>query len=364
MPYYLNNFSPITYEAFNRSDRTISGFRKSQKKSANKINPGDLFICYMVQMSRWIGIFEVLDNFFISDDPIFYEENDPFVVRFKVNPLVWLPKEQTIPIHDPHIWSNLNFTRDHDPRSSTWTGPLRGSLRLIDDNDAQFLDNMLRSQAENPTEYPFDDAKYQRLLSQRIRRQDGTVSVTVPEEEVQEIEVEEITIRQSHRMQASLTRIGESMGFKIWIPRNDRNAVTQDWQPLEGVLLNELPLNYNDLTIRTIEQIDVIWLRRMSIIRAFEVEHTTAVYSGILRMADLLALQPNMDIKLHIVAPEDRRERVFQEIQRPVFSLLERAPLAECCTFIPYDNLNQLAREKHLSHLSDSVLDEYAEEAE
>jgi hypothetical protein len=27
------------------------------------------------------------------------------------------------------------------------------------------------------------------------------------------------------------------------------------------------------------------------------VEHTTSIYSGILRMADLLALQPNMDIR-------------------------------------------------------------------
>lgn len=73
-------------------------------------------------------------------------------------------------------------------------------------------------------------------------------------------------------------------------------------------------------TIRTIEQIDVICLKRRAIVRAFEVEHTTAVYSGILRMADLLALQPNMDINLHIVAPGARREKVFQEIQRPVFS--------------------------------------------
>ncbi len=30
---------------------------------------------------------------------------------------------------------------------------------------------------------------------------------------------------------------------------------------------------------------------------AFEVEHSTPIYSGTLRMADLLALQPNMDIR-------------------------------------------------------------------
>jgi hypothetical protein len=99
-------------------------------------------------------------------------------------------------------------------------------------------------------------------------------------------------------------------------------------------------------------------------VRAFEVEHTTSIYSGILRMADLLALQPNMDIKLHIVAPESRRDRVFQELQRPVFSLLEKGPLSESCTYLSYDSVRELSHEKHLTHLSDSVLDEYAEEAE
>jgi len=37
-------------------------------------------------------------------------------------------------------------------------------------------------------------------------------------------------------------------------------------------------------------------------------------------MADLLALQPNMDIKLHIVAPDARKEKVFNEIRVAVQS--------------------------------------------
>ena len=49
--------------------------------------------------------------------------------------------------------------------------------------------------------------------------------------------------------------------------------------------------------------------------RAFEIEHTTAIYSGLLRMADLLSLQPNMDINLHIVARNQQAAlRVFREI--------------------------------------------------
>lgn len=129
-------------------------------------------------------------------------------------------------------------------------------------------------------------------------------------------------------------------------------------------MLDFLPLNYDETTLQTVEQIDVLWLKGRSIVRAFEVEHTTAIYSGLLRMADLLALQPNMNIKLHIVAPEIRKEKVFTEIRRPVFSLLERGPLSECCTFISYNSLQEICELPHLSYTSDRILEEYEEEAE
>lgn len=366
MTHYLDLFSPETYEAYSRSDRTVSGFRRRQQGAAEKIHPGDRLLCYMTKVSRWVGILEVTSDCFIDTEPRFYEMEDPFVVRFRVKPLVWLPKEQTIPIHAPRVWQALSFTRDCDPGTSQWTGRLRCSLTKIDEADAEFLEHLLLAQQHHPRPYEFDEALYQRHVAQRVRRQGGAVSVTVPSDEHDHDEqLEPHAVRESHQVQARLATIGEAMGFSIWLPRNDRSAVLQHWQPVEDdVLLNVLPLNYDDVTLRTIEQIDVLWLRRRSIVRAFEVEHTTAVYSGILRMADLLALQPNMDIKLHIVAPPERREKVFQEVQRPVFSLLERAPLAECCTFIAYDSLEALAQQKHLAHLSDSVLDEYAEEAE
>jgi DNA-binding NtrC family response regulator len=76
---------------------------------------------------------------------------------------------------------------------------------------------------------------------------------------------------------------------------------------------------------------------------------------------ELVALQPNMDIKLHIVAPEARKAKVMEEIQRPVFSLLEKGPLSEYCTFLPYGSLRELANLKHLEYMSDEVLDQYAE---
>jgi hypothetical protein len=170
--------------------------------------------------------------------------------------------------------------------------------------------------------------------------------------------------RDSIKIQADLARLGEMMGFRIWLPRNDRSAISQHWHPADGVLLEVLPLNYDDTTLETIEQIDVLWLKGRAIQRAFEVEHSTAIYSGLLRMADLLALQPNMNIALHIVAPAERREKVLGEIRRPVFSLIEHQPLAKRCTFIAYEDLREVMSLKHLGHLSDSVLKEYEEAAD
>lgn len=81
-------------------------------------------------------------------------------------------------------------------------------------------------------------------------------------------------------------------------------------------------------------------------------------------MADLLALQPNMDIRLHIVAPDERRDKVFREMLRPVFSLLDRGPLSQSCTFISYSNVNAIAALEHISYLKDGILEEYEEEAD
>ena len=149
--------------------------------------------------------------------------------------------------------------------------------------------------------------------------------------------------------------------MNIWLPRSDRQRVTDYLKGNTINLIDQLPLNYDDTTLKTIENIDVLWLKGRSIVRAFEVEHTTSIYSGILRMADLMALQPNLDIKAHIVAPEERREKIFQEITRPVFSLLDGKPLSERCSFISYDSIIELAKEKQLQYMNDMVLEQYEE---
>ena len=201
-----------------------------------------------------------------------------------------------------------------------------------------------------------------------VKRADKHVIVTVPaapdDDEYGEVEPDANAVRESMQVQGLLAKIGTAMGYTIWLPKADRSRVLKAWKAEPGELVDDLPLGYDPTTMKTIEQIDVIWLLRRSIVRAFEVEHTTSVYSGLLRMADLVALQPNIDIKLHIVAPAEKREKVLQEIQRPVFSLLEGRALSEMCTYLSYDAIREIAEQKHLAYLSDKVLGDYEEVAE
>ena len=52
---------------------------------------------------------------------------------------------------------------------------------------------------------------------------------------------------------------------------------------------------------------------------AFEVEHTTSIYSGIVRMLDLAASTGNAVRGLYLVAPDAREDDVRRQLLRPAF---------------------------------------------
>jgi hypothetical protein len=105
--------------------------------------------------------------------------------------------------------------------------------------------------------------------------------------------------------------------------------------------------------------IDVLWLKGNAIVAAFEVESTTSIYSGLLRMSDLVAMQPNLNMPLYLVAPDDRREKVMIEVNRPTFSRLS-PPLSEICRFISFSTLKE--QMKAVSHILRFIKPEFLEE--
>ena len=235
------------------------------------------------------------------------------------------------------------------------------------------LVELLKKQQSNPQSYPFTDKdKRQLALRRKVPTLDGKVEVEVPDDgdnvSPLKSEVVEPTLapdsRESIRYQAKVAQVGAEMGYQIWVPRNDRARVLGLIpRKIHEKFLDSLGLAYPPKFLKTIEQIDVLWLEGGAMARAFEIEHTTAFYSGLLRMADLLALQPNMNICLHIVAQPDKRAKVLREIKRPVFSHLQGGPLYDKCSFLSYDSIDSLANEPHLSYMKHSIIEKYAKSA-
>jgi len=96
-----------------------------------------------------------------------------------------------------------------------------------------------------------------------------------------------------------------------------------------------------------------------AIVAAFEIESTTSIYSGLLRMSDLIAMQPNLNIPLYIVAPDERREKVILEVNRPTFSRLT-PPMNQICRFISFSALRE--RVSQMADMTRYLRPEFLEE--
>lgn len=169
MAYFINIFSPETFEAFSKSKRIISGFLERQESAATKVKRGDKLICYLTKLSRWFGVLEVKSDYFRDNTPIFYAADDPFVIRFKVKATILLPKENAIPITEKKVWDKLSFTKEFDPHTSYWTSKLRFSLNSINEDDGHFLEELMSEQLTKPQVYWVDEDKYKKMLSRKPR---------------------------------------------------------------------------------------------------------------------------------------------------------------------------------------------------
>ena len=345
MNYWLDLFTGTTWQEFRDAGANVSGFRPKQVKTAKRMKRGDIFLCYLTGAMRWVGALEIVGP---STDSrrIWKEQNFP--VRFEVKPLIVLDPEHGVPMEQ--LEGRVRFYAGPKDRGK-FKGFVRSSLRPFDDaKDGELILSMLCDAEKNPVSRPVDPKKLARKPLYKVEPKRGTgkqatlVSVPEPEEppatavtEPQE-STESATTRHSE-IQYLLLTLGAELGLDVWVARNDRGR-KWDGTALGSLprMLDQPPTQFNEATTRTIELIDVLWLTGNSIVAAFEVECTTSVYSGLLRMSDLLALQPNLDINLYLVAPDDRRDKVEQELLRPTFSLREK-PLAKICGFLPFNVL-------------------------
>ncbi len=371
MNYWLDLFTGTTWKEFQDSGANVSGFRHRMRIAAGKVQPGDVFLCYLTGVMRWVGALEVIGP--SADKRPIWKDAD-FPVRFDVKPLVVLAAEIGVPMAE--LKGKVAFYQS-DKDAPGYAAFLRQSPnRFRRTSDGELILSLLRSAEKHPVSRPVDPKKLARKPFFRAERQKGkkTVStvVSVPDpdggedlfQKKESPTTQDASATTRHtEIQHSLLALGADMGFDVWVARNDRSKMWNgDTLGEMPQMVSELPTQFNEVTNRTIELIDVLWLKGNSIVAAFEVECTTAVYSGLLRMSDLLALQPNLEINLFLVAPDERRDKVEQEILRPTFALRDK-PLARICGFLGFGTLMQKLDVIRKADLASSLKPDFLEKA-
>lgn len=346
--YWLDLFTGTTWEKFRKAGAQVTGFRERRRRTVEQIAPGDNLLCYVTGVMRWVGALEVIGPSTSTERIWSTDDTGPldFPARLNVKPCIMLDPEYGVPMED--LEGSVTFYRDASDKGG-YRGFLRQSPVTFSDPDGPYLYALLKDAKANPTYRKVDPKKLERVPTYKVKKGKGAKIVTVPESEGED---KPVTPGPGHQddegkqpsylhteIQYHLLKLGSDMGLGVWVASNDRS------REFNGTVLGtiprmvtSLPTQFNAATQRTIELIDILWLQGNSIVAAFEIESTTSVYSGLLRMSDLLALQPNLDIKLYIVAPDDRSERVKKEILRPTFELRAK-PLSTICGYLPFSTL-------------------------
>jgi predicted RNA-binding protein len=356
--YWLDLFTGVTWKEFVDAGASVTGFRESRWKTLQKTAIGDYFLCYVTGISRFIGILEITSEpFFDRDNSIWKDEEFP--CRVNVRPIVTLTPETAVPVFELRdslsVFQNLK-------NPNAWTGHFRSSPSKWKSSDGEAVVQAVHDAHENPVARPVDERKLN-YRPKAIRSKSGTV--TIPDsEQTAERPTSGVSETATHtEIQWRLLKLGSDMGFDVWVARNDKSR-DFDGHKLSSVprLKSELPTQFDETTNRTIELIDVLWLRGNGIAAAFEIESTTSIYSGLLRMSDLIAMQPNLNIPLYLVAPDDRQDKVVNEINRPTFSRLN-PPLSEVCRYISFSALQRKLDEvgSYIKYLRPEFLDELSE---
>ena len=209
----------------------------------------------------------------------------------------------TVPRHE--VWDLLGYSANY---------PLYGFSRASDDAISSLL------QTYNSVEEAF----------QALRNEGETVTEasadTSADRTNESNDGETEQVREHTEIQWYLIQLGLDHGYDVYVATNDQN-LTYNGQPLGEDCVDDLNLTgFSDAAMRLIEYVDVVWLNGGYIEKMFEVESTTSIYSGILRMTDFVVKVPNLAVEMHIVAPQDDEEQVRRQMNRPTFQhVMDRA---------------------------------------
>ena len=170
-------------------------------------------------------------------------------------------------------------------------------------------------------------------------------------------------VRRHTQIQIALYLIGLQLGYRTWIAQNDKGIVYNDRPLIEqpGVIpeiSDEGIISAFPGAEMNARFIDCIWFQNHRFMPAvMEVEHTTGVTSGLTRMKGLQDAMPAFQTRYVIVAPDEDRDKVVVEVNRPQFKSLQ----ARYFAYSAVEELYYICTHRNLHGVTQDFLDCYME---
>ncbi|MGY3053112.1 type II restriction enzyme [Pedobacter sp. UYEF25] len=126
-------------------------------------------------------------------------------------------------------------------------------------------------------------------------------------------------------MQYLLLKIGKALGYDVITAINDKSKTYNGCNFSFLCKPNFPKMKVDADTYSTIKMIDILWFEKGTdnVIAAFEVEKSTSIYSGILRLTDLSYSVANGNEKFFLIVPDKREKDVCMQLQRPVIKAIK-----------------------------------------
>ena len=177
-------------------------------------------------------------------------------------------------------------------------------------------------------EYVFK-LKFKRDKKMVIKSALGIQEIAKPEIPVSLQKIREIT---NHtEAEFVLLKLGQTLGYDTYSPDRNKEAYSQKLE--DFISLDEIPQFTTPSLLETIKNIDVIWFEDEFPVCCFEVEHTTGVTNGLVRLANVSQL----NTKLFVIAPEDILKKFIFETDKLIFRKVKYI-------FRSYEDLTSLCR--------------------
>lgn len=355
--YFTDVFTVETWERAKSRGWRLSGFPPPTptkggyfQSTFDRVQSGDVLCCYVkAPAKRWVGALNVVSAMFLDYEDDLWGADEAgkarFPARFQVEPGIALDIDMGLPIEKTvGVLSCLE--------GKHWSGLFRRSLTPMPGGDGETL---LRMLAEPRTPAPI------RVPQRRVPRATVKAAVDAAKEPTEAV----TTGKTVHpELVAKTIRLGKAMGCDVWVAPGEKGQSFEGFT-FKDETLKEFPaVGLDPESGNLVRHIDVIWVTgNKKIEAAFEVEVSTSIYSGLLRMSDLITLQPNTAFDLYIVAPDGRQGEVRKQMLRPTFEAY-KPPMRRRCRFLGASQLDKAlaAVEPLEGHVEPKALHNFAVE--